>query len=399
MTDTQIGSLSQNPIALLKPSVSFEATAGSLNYTTSLTMRSPVPFYGFRVHFFNTASNDVINCTAGAAASRNMTGGVFAATETPVQITVGSNAAFTKPAALSGGGTGQAIWTDTVSDWVPCVSVPRDDGGAGYLLMVRAFEPSAGNATGNRCGGHGITPADVDAYGCATVLSGGGDKTFTNWATFAILLNGLGSAIAVELLSASNSLTLATFGDSTIAGQNAAVIGASGAQLAATGYSSGSRPLVLWNQGESSMNSTTYLALAEKFFATGAQPNIAAMCPYSSNDTDKYTQAGINRIVGVALRFLNECRKAGAIPILLTPVPYTGTTSGEEAFRRQAVVAIKQLAVTYKCGLVDRDSIYTDYSTAAGGWLPVVIGDGTHPSHAGYVAESALWTAALAPYF
>ena len=387
-----------NPIAPLKTLCSYEHNAGILNYTISMTYLVPRPFYGFRVRFFNLNSTPIVNAVAGAAVSRNMAGGIHVATETPVQITVGGSATFTKPAAISGGGTSSAIWSEVISDWIRLPSVPRDDGGSGHLLVVRVQDPTAGNTSSNRCGGMGSTASDVNMYGVGSVVSGN-DKTFTNWGTFAIALSGLGGAIALDFLCAEQCLTVATFGDSTIAGQNNTVFNGSGALLAAMDSLTTDRPVFLWNQGESSMTSVTSLTLAETFFSGTATVNMAAMCPYSSNDTDKYTQAGVDRCLGDALIFLNLCRTSGTIPVLVTPVPYSGLTISQEGFRRAVCAGIRSIATAHNVAIVDRDLLYTDYSTTSGGWLPALLGDGTHPGAVGYSQEKSLWAAVFASFY
>lgn len=395
--DSQFGSLSKNPVAIMKPAGSFESNAGVLNYTLSVTYLSPVPFYGVRVRLFNLAASAIVNCAAGVAASKNMTGGIFAATEAPMQVTVAGAPAFTKPAAISSAETANAIWSETVSDWIPCISVPRDDGGVGYLLVVRTFDPSAGNTMSNRCGGLGATAADVNAYAIGAV-AGTTDKTFANWATFSSSVPNLGPAIGLELLAATDSLSVASFGDSTIAGTDSYFSGASGLTLSGVANAGNSRPVTWWNQGEASMNSASFMTLAEKFFTNGHRPNVVAVCPWSPNDTDKYTQAGINRCIGNAIRFLHEARKIGANAVLVTPCPVGGISATDEGFRRQIVLAIKAIATSFGCGLVDRDAIYTDYSSSSGGWLAGMNFNTVHPSPAAYLAESALWTAALNDY-
>ena len=382
-------------VAPLKTLCSYEHNAGMLNYTISMTYLVPRPFYGFRVRFFNLNSSPIINAVVGAAVSRNMTGGIHVATETPVQITVGGASTFTKPAAISGGGTSSAIWSEVISDWIMLPSVPRDDGGSGHLLEVRVQDPTAGNTSSNRCGGMGSTASDVNTYGVGSVVSGN-DKTFTNWGTFAIVLSGLGGSIALDFLCAEQCLTVATFGDSTIAGQNNTVFNGSGALLAAMDSLSSSRPVFLWNQGESSMTSNVVLSLAEKTLASGGiNPQMAAMCPYSSNDTDKYTQAGVSRCLATALIFLDLCRKARCVPILVTPVPYSGLTEAQEGFRRDVCSGIRQIAAKNGSQVVDRDLLFTNYATSCGGWVPGLVGDGTHPGAVGYAAEKALWQSAF----
>lgn len=390
--------LDKNPISLLKPAGSFESNAGVLNFTLSGTYLSPVPFSAARLHFYNIGGSQIINCTAGIAASRNMNSNIFAATETPVQVTVGGSSTFTKPAALSNPASANTIWSKVVSDWIPCVSVPRDDGGLGYLLVVRTFDPSTGNSISNRCPGLGSNAISVNSYAIAAVAASG-DFTFSNFNGMTGSINGLGPVVGIELLTSEGSLSIAAFGDSTINGTDSYFSGASGLTLAGVSSLSVDRtPLTWWNQGEASMNSDSYLTLFLDFYKNNYMPNLVAMCPWSPNDSDRYTQSGITRCTNIAIRFLNEARLRGSNPILVTPCPVNGITESQEGFRRQMVSIIKNLAINFNCELVDRDALYTNYSSASGGFLPGLNFNTVHPSPAGYQAESALWEKVISEY-
>jgi len=387
--------VSKNPVCFFKPFGSYESSAGVLNYTMNVAMIVPVDFIGLRIRFYNVTTAAIINCTAGVAASKNVTGGIYAATETPVQVTVGGATTFTRPVAVSGGGTANAVASEVISDWITCSSVPRDDGGLGRILIVRTYDPSAGNTTCNRSGGNGVSAADLNAYGLAASY-GSSDRTFTTWASYSQAGASLAPAISVELLSLSGVFSVAAFGDSTMAGQGSAVWNASGLVLSAMGSLSDQLPVAAWNCGESSMTSATYTTMAETAISSGATlPNAAAICPWSPNDTDKYTQAGVNRTIGNAIRFMHACRTKEIAPILVTPCPRDSITAGEEGFRRQVVNAVKALASAFGAGIIDRDALYTNYSAAEGGFLPGLSSDGTHPSSTGYAAESQLWDNAI----
>jgi hypothetical protein len=383
------------PIALLKPMGSFESqTTSILNYTLSTTVVIPVPFHAVRLKFYNLTVTQTVNNTAGIAPSANMTGGVHVATGTPVQVTVATATSWTEAAAVSGGGTVDAVPSETVSDWIACASVPRDDGGAGYLLVVRHFTPTAGNTTSNRASGLGETAADVNAYGCAA-RAGTTDGTFTNWATFSPSVNNLGSCFSLEVMTSAGARVVAQFGDSTFAGQDSYRANAGGLTLAAMSVLTTGTPLSWWNDGEASQTSNAYSARALTFLAANPVLDHFAYSPWSSNDTDKYTQAGVDRMTRQTLFVLQECRRLGITPVLATPCPVGGISAANEAFRRQMVAVTKSLAASFGARVVDRDALYTDYSTTSGGWLAGMNFNTVHPSPAGYLAESALWRAAL----
>lgn len=389
----------RNPVALLKPAGSFESNAGVLNVTLATTLVSPVPFYGFRVRAFGLGATAQINCQIACAVSANMTGGQAIATGSPLQVLFGGASTFTRAAAPLLGDSANTIWSEIVSDWVASPSIVRDDAGPGYLLMLRSYTPSVGNTIGNRCGGQAASATDINAYGCGGAFGSGNTATVAAWATYSQSGTGLADTVAVELLTKTGVLTLATFGDSTIGGTGGAIASYSGAQNAWRGMFSAARPLAHWNNGEASMRSDYYVQLAQAFFTAGHKTNIAAYCGFSPNDTDKYTRAGTDRQIAGIMIFLHECRKSGALPVLVTPCPVGGLTAPQEAFRREVVQATKAIADTFRAEVVDRDAIYTNYALDTGGWIvgmtSEAAGSALHPNATGYAAEGVLWRAVL----
>lgn len=386
----------ENSIVPLKPHGSFEGSSGVLTYTLHLTLTSPVPFYGLRLRLYNPNSSDCVGVLAGVATSSNMTGGVQAPTGTPVQATVNAATAITVPQATSGGGQpgDDAILGEVITDWINVASVARDDGGTGYLLMVRIYYPSAGNTSAMRSTNLGLSAADVATWGCAAVGMVG-DRV-TTWGSWATSVSSIGPCFGVELLTAGGVITLLDEGDSTVVGQGNTRQNGSGAILAMQASLSNARPLAVWNMGEGGSQSTTYLQLFKNLIASGIRPKIACFCAFSPNDTDKYTVAGTQRQIAGMSQFVGICRQYGIKPALKTPCPVSGTTATEEGFRRQVVAATKLFAAQLSTLLIDRDSVLTDYSTTSGGWLSGMNTDTKHPSPAGYAAERALWLIALA---
>jgi len=376
------------PIALLKPAGSFENAAGVLGYTLSTTVISPVPFYAVRVRLYGVSTSPVINVLAGVAPSANVTSGVAVSTGTNVNVTVGGATAITVPAAISAGGTVDAIQSEVVSDWIQCASIPRDDGGAGYLLVLRVYQPSAGNTDANRISTQGYTAAHLAVSGLAAVAQLA-DKV-TTWSGWSTAVSQISGAFGLELLTATGVVSVGCYGDSTMAGTGNTWTNMSGAVISALANGYG-----IFNGAEAGSQSTSYLTRMQNAFANGSVPKVAGFCPFSPNDTDKYTAAGTARQISGALLFLNECKKYGIYPILVTPCPVSSLTAPQEAFRRQVVAACKSISTSMSCGLVDRDSVYTDYSGATGGWLAGLNADTQHPNATGYALEAALWTAAI----
>ena len=112
-----------------------------------------------------------------------------------------------------------------------------------------------------------------------------------------------------------------------------------------------------------------------------------------TNDSDAYTQAGLDRQMAGAVQWVQACQKVGSIPALLTPLPQNGTTSGQEAFRRQGVQSIKDICAALGVACIDRDSIYTDYTQVTGGFKAGLSNPASlpHPNLTGYQLEAELW--------
>ena len=123
-------------------------------------------------------------------------------------------------------------------------------------------------------------------------------------------------------------------------------------------------------------------------------------CPWSPNDTDKYTAAGITRMQQQALNFITQCQAVGTYPVLMTPNPANGLTAPQEAYRLQIVAWTKALCATGIARLIDRDAVYTDYTTGVGGYKTGLNADTLHPNQTGYTLESQVgWQPLVATFF
>jgi hypothetical protein len=138
--------------------------------------------------------------------------------------------------------------------------------------------------------------------------------------------------------------------------------------------------------------------LFQNIIASAARPRFAVYCPFSPNDSDKYTRAGTDRQIALFLMFINECRKENITPVLLTPCPENGITAPQETFRREIVNTTKNMATALKVAIIDRDAIYTNYSVTTGGFKAGLNADTKHPNPAGYTLESALWIETFSNY-
>lgn len=272
-----------------------------------------------------------------------------------------------------------------MSDWLALPSIARTDGGTGRILMLRDYVPAAGNTTGNRAdiGSTSLSLAvcKVDAFFKSGdfVTTPAGFTAATEWT--------MAPAVWFEFLTASGAIVVLDSGDSTRQGSDGGPmpnVGGAGRLAAETLYGQ----VAFANGGWASQTSTAYYANALVKIAA-IKPTIAFYCPWSPNDTDKYTAAGITRMQQLALQWIDACRVAGARAVLLTPNPMNGLDSTQEGFRRQIVTWVKTVCSAGLATLGDRDAVYTDYSTNTGGYKAGLFATSLHPNPTGYALEAS----------
>ena len=377
------GKRSQIPFRLFGQ---MQNSAGLLGATVHATYEVPFDWIAVRLHVENMASTAQINVLAALAVSNDGIAAPTAPSGAWNNVLFSGTAAHATTACTSGAGTNDAIPTDLVSDWLALPSIPRTDGGTGRIIMLRQYVPAAGNTTGNRAdiASTSIALSVLKAKGWFKsgdfVTTPAGFTTPSEWTMV--------PCVWFEFLSASGAIVLMASGDSTIQGSDGGPMPnvGGGARLASeTLYGS----VALLNGGWASQMSNNYYTNSLAKLAA-IKPTLAAYCPWSPNDTDKYTAAGITRMQQQALLWLTACRAAGSTPILLTPNPANGLDSTQEGFRRQIVVWVKSVCSAGMATLGDRDAVYTDYSTNTGGYKAGLFATALHPNATGYALEATL---------
>jgi len=375
----------QKGIAPFKLYGQIQNSAGVLGSTLHATYEIPFDFVGLRIHVENMASTAQISQLAAVAVSNDAIAAPFTPSGSFVNALFGGAASFSTTACTSGAGTNDAVSTDTVSDWITLSSIPRTDGGTGRLLAIRQYVPSAGNTTCNRVDiantGIALAVTKVKSYYKSGdfVTTPAGFTGATEW--------GMAPAIWFEFLTASGVITFIPGGDSTIQGSDGGPMpNVGGGPRLASELLYGK--IALCNQGWASSPTTAFFPnVIAKIQAV--RPTVASFTPWSPNDSDKYTQAGVDRCKVLAMRFLQECQKVGTTPILCTPNPVNSISEASEGFRRQIVEFVKTACEAKGVILADRDAIYTDYSTTAGGYKAGLFATPLHPNATGYALEAA----------
>lgn len=141
--------------------------------------------------------------------------------------------------------------------------------------------------------------------------------------------------------------------------------------------------------GWSGKTSANFFARA-KTLAALLKPTIAVFPAYTPNDSTG-TYSGVETAINRAIDFIEYCYQNNIIPVVRTPVPYTG--SGAESLRMSVVNKVKSMGVL----VIDANApLYDSAASAQGYWKSASYTvDGTHPSKAGndLMAEQAsqLW--------
>lgn len=373
---------------VLRPFGKSDASPTPLGWTGHMTFLSKVPFYAVRFNYVNASSVVVSNMiSAFATPDSNPTPCVTTASWTPV--TVGGLTTITMPAATY---EQPGI---TQSDIMPVTCIKRTDG-EGYLLMVRQYVPAAGNTQAPRTSGTSDLATDsLERLMYQAGFWSGGDAV-TNPGSFVRSSAALGCPVFVELFSNDDTVPiLLVSGDSIVCGQGG------GDPTTPTAHQNGAykrfaniRGMIPMCGAVSGAKSPDYIQQAlDKYMNYRAA--IAVMPPWSINDDDSLTAGVEKRILYNMARWLDACDAAGTVPVFLTPAPRNGITVAQETVRRSVVAAVKDFCITGKHLFIDRDSVWTDYSNPAGGYLPGIYADDLHPNSAGYDLELALWLEVL----
>lgn len=379
------------PRKTIRPFGKTDTSAAVLGWTGHLTILSKVPFYALRFNFVNAGTAAMTGLKAAfALPDTNPTPCVTTASWT--NITVGGATAFGIAAASN---AEQPLIAQ--SDIIPCTCVKRTDG-EGYLIMVRLYIPAAGNTVGPRTSGTSdlSAPNTLDLLGFQAGYWNGGDGV-TNPASFARSSAALGLPAFVEVYSSDvTTPVLLVVGDSIVCGQGGGDAGAPTAhQYGAYKRYANYRGWIAMCGGISGQKSPDFIQQGLDKYVAQVSPKFAIAPPWSINDDDALVAGVEKRVLYNMVRWLESCHVNGAIPVFLTPAPRNGITLAQETVRRTVVQAIKDFCASNDVLCIDRDSVWTNYDSATGGYKAGLFADDLHPNAAGYAAELELWKQVL----
>lgn len=374
--------------------------AGSSNTTFHDTFSVERPYHGVQVTMFNAdPAAQITGATAAFAPSANIATNFYTPSAGLSALTQFTFPSTVIPVAqgLAGSAYQDVILGSLTSytKWVE--SVPRDDGGPGYLAMLRTYCAAGTGVSGNV----GVQYTDMEFQ----TGNSAGDK-ITNGGGGVFSFSQASSLAAVKFLFNEPVTSVMTIGDSTVAGTYAdtssAVTGAQAAVRVACRALSAAGAAVHFINGANSSSVATnavanatvepnplygYLARFLGYLASGLIPEVAVLQPWSVNNLNKYKTVGLAETNFVIAKFLEACRTYDIVPILMTPCPANGLIASDETGRRAVVALIKSHTQYGWPLLIDRDAYYTDYTSSTGGFKTGMSGDGIHPTRAWHIAE------------
>lgn len=360
-----------------------------------------------RLHLLNVNAAEITGVRAAIAPSANIAS-PFVPSGTVSALKLISIPA-TIPAATISTANASVVPAQSTSEWFNPLSLERNDGGDGFIFMLRVFNvPASGNSN---LMATGATAATSDPkYKVRTATTGDGDFVTT---TGTFTEGGNGPAFWLEVEYEQPTVSLLTVGDSIMAGANSGPAATSssayGAAFIAVSNLQGNGKSISfanggWSGASTHGTSSTqlsdtlsgYLGQFSSYVDSGARPSIAAFCPWSVNNTNPYTSEqarSVSQSIGV---FIATCERSKIKPALVTPAPVNGLTEANETARRGFVQQIKDYCSANNVLLIDRDAVYTNYESPTGGYkLPGWCLDNVHPTEAGHLAESVEWEAKL----
>jgi hypothetical protein len=362
-----------------------------------------------RIHLLNSSTTTGLS---GVAASIAPTANLTSAPLPSGGIGAFVPFVFSSTTAAAASGAGDNATPSAVkSNWLDVTALPRDDGGTGYIFMIRCYQDASSSGTQMTIGNTtAMTDFALYQVTCHYAQANGNFVTAATTMTTNANCQPFFLEVDYEVPVAS----VAVIGDSVMAGANSgpAATGsaASGAPFKAIKRitEETAKRVSLFNSGWAGASTTGgsgatipspvrgYYGQFLAYISSGARPTAAAFCPWSVNNTLLYDAGQVTAVTSISNQFVALCAEYGITPYLVTPAPRNGITAAEESVRRQCVQAIKGVAAASGVVVIDRDAVYTNYDSPTGGYkFPEWCLDNVHPTDAGHLVESNEWQSKL----
>lgn len=308
---------------------SANAPAGS-NVQTMATADRPFTHARFIFSNWDTSNTNTLRCKAVPSA----TFGSAPSVTTPTDVTVAGSTTITVPTGTAGTDSNNKLAGFVVSDPIAIASIPRTDGGSGYLIALRCYSAGVQNWTLTNSS---FTTNYATEY--KVRLGGGRDHgtwyntgadAVTTWNTsYSLSMFGALQNVAIQTFATTPSTEFALFGDSQARGFATTSGFNSSALTVARLGSTEQTPISALVFGSPSMG-TQYILANELQWLSAYQPQICAFQVYSTNDG--IAQAAFDNAKTRALAFIQAAVAKGCVPILLGTYPYQAHTTTSEGY-------------------------------------------------------------------
>lgn len=309
------------------------------------------------------------------------------------------------PVTFGGGQTGlampaaatQGIPVFACSDWVTCPSTPPAEDDGLPWLMTRTFIPEGG-----RC--ILVDAATLDLFNTPDQGKGRTLNAFHrdgDWVSQPAAMTGATpygflAPVAIQYRSRAAGITVMCVGDSITRGRGTRSHYAPWGLRAIAALSHPDRPVTFVNAGRDGARTAIFHATARSFLDV-AWPEVMVIAPYSPNDTYDVGAPPVpwQEGLGRALTLARDAAAHGCLPVLTTPLAWSGTNAASEAARRNVTSELRRLAAL-GVTVWDLDTAVTDQGNPAR--LPQEYGgDGIHPNDTGHSRMARVATEALGP--
>jgi len=294
------------------------------------------------------------------------------------------------PTAPAGSATAPSI---TKSDWIPCASVPRADGGVGRLLLVRGYVNGATNLhTVLNSGQIRAEMQTPSAENRGRIIQGAvvaGDAVTTQTSSpTALSTNAMCIGVNVRLRGV--GLTVMCVGDSTT--QCASLVNdrlTNWGFRACADVSTEAFPVQAINQGQASVNSAAYFARALDAAAAWSPGCIVYQV---SSPNDLSTSAGVYRKANqdklAQLQQLVSYGQTNGIAVIANTAFPKNHNATIDAERVALNTQLRRMASRGHILLADMDRVLSDGATPGRIRTAFNFGDDIHPNEAGVEAMS-----------
>lgn len=381
------------------------ALSGFSGYSWHLTEAMPSAFDAVRVGFMNTTASAItidsciVGATDGAADWLIPTGtGVSGAAAAWSSATFGGSLSGSNAANANADAASNPTYY--FSDWVPCESIARTDGGVFPLLMARVYLSTAAPLP-NVGTGVGYANWNSDAADRLYAFEGfkSGDFVSANQSGFTgIAQAGQSPFWCLQAASRIRAPLIVGFGDSILGGQQATADSNSWFSRACAQLNTDGSPVFYEQHGWGGQQVTQYYARWARYLsavkAAGSLPSIAVFQGGSTNgfsSAASYVQTAQHYVV----RFIADCLSNGILPIITTMQPNNNYGVAIDTWRQKLNANLRDIATNAAIGLIDVDAAVTAGGLPARFISGYAYSDGIHMVDAGHGAAKVVAYSAL----